>query len=199
MPAAMPTKLMVVAAGEGSPAAARSAAPPARRADALGIDSGASAKPTIPAVPTNSPNRMRTKFQHDQVQRAVHQQARRQHEQERQDERAPADQTGDPAGGPAVGARDIGGGIGRERHRRRDHRQHAVVHDEHVRGHRRDAELDQRRRQQRRGQDIDAHRRQADAEHEGEHGDQQQQQEHVLAGQRQAAASSCRRRGRKCS
>ena len=87
-------------------------------------------------------------------------------------------------GGPAVGARDVGGRVGGERHRRRDHRQHAVVHDEHVRGHRRDAELDQRRREQRRGEDIDAHRRQADAEHEGEHRDQQQQQEDVVAGQR---------------
>ena len=80
---------------------------------------------------------------------------------------------------------DIGRGVGRERHRRRDHRQHAVVHDEHMRGHRRDAELDQRRREQRCREDVDAHRRQADAEHEGKDGDQQQQQEHVFAGQRQ--------------
>ena len=116
--------------------------------------------------------------------RAVHQQARRQHEQERQDERAPADQAGDPAGGPAVGAGDVGRGVGGERHRRRDHGEDAVVHDEHVRGHRRHPELDQRGRQQRGGEDVDADRRQADAEQEGEHGDQQQQQEDVVARER---------------
>ncbi len=48
---------------------------------------------------------------HDQIARAVHQQARRQHKQERQHERAPTDHAGDPAGGPAVGLGDIGGGV----------------------------------------------------------------------------------------
>ena len=69
-----------------------------------------------------------------------------------------------------------GAGEGRHRHRRRDHRHHAEIENEQMRRHRVDAELDQRRRHQRRQQHVDAERRQAHAENDGDDGREHEQQ-----------------------
>ena len=77
----------------------------------------------------------------------------------------------------------IGGDEGRDRHRRRDQRQAAVVEDEHVRRHRLDAHLHQGRRDQRRQQDVAADRRQAGAEDDVGDRREHEQQEQAAGGE----------------
>ena len=145
-------------------------------------DSGAKAKPTMPAVPTKMPRMLREKFQAIDRPGVVHQHARLGDEQEWDEERAPADHHGRPAGGPAGHPRDIGGGVGRNRHRRRDHRLSMPKYITYMCAAIGETpSLIDRRRQQRRGEHIDAHRRHAHAENDADDRGQEQQHEEIAA------------------